>query len=184
MKRSRKAKSSKRLVPLPFTGALDARVPAENVILSHYVDTAGQWVAASEASDGCVFLGRAKTEPLARRAAGLRTLAHLESRASGAAEGSTRETMARARAELEEQLKQLARMVEVYNGMFPPSVPREAALLQLRAAQALVRQSDDRGVLARWLLPPLLFLAGAFAEGVIGAYAESALEALVHVLSS
>lgn len=184
MKKPRKARSSRPLVPPPFTGALDARVPAENVILSHYVDTAGQWVAASEASDGRVFLGRAKTEPLARRAAGLRTLAHLESRASGATEGSTAETMAQARAELEEQLEQLVRMVEAYNGTFPPSVPRDAALLQLRAAQALVRQSDDRGVLARWLLPPLLFLAGAFAEGVIGAYAEKALEALSQLLSS
>jgi hypothetical protein len=61
MKKPRKAKSSAHLVPPPFTGALDARLPAENVILAHYVDTAGQWVAASEASDGRVFLGRAKT---------------------------------------------------------------------------------------------------------------------------
>jgi len=184
MKTPRKAKSSAPLVPPPFTGTLDARVPAENVILSHYVDTAGQWVAASEASDGRVFLGRAKTEPLARRAAGLRTLAHLESRVSGAAEGSTAETIEKARAELKEQLEQLVRMIETYNGTFPPAVPREAVALQLRAAQALVRHSGDRGVLARWLLPPLLFLAGAFAEGVIGVYAEKALEALSQLLSA
>ncbi len=184
MKRSRQARSSAPVIPLPFTGALDARVPAENVILSHYVDTAGQWVAASEATDGRVFLGRAKTEPLARRAAGLRTLAHLESRASGKAEGSTVESMAQARAELERQLEELIRMVEAYNGVFPPAVPREAALLQLRAAKVLVRHGNDRGVLARWLLPPLLFLAGAFAEGIVGAYAEKALDALAHLLSS
>lgn len=184
MKRPRKARTPAPLVPPPFTGALDARVPAENVILSHYVDTAGQWVAVSEASDGRVFLGRAKTEPLARRAAGLRTLAHLKSRASGDAVGSTAETMAQARAELEARLEELVRMVEAYNGVFPPAVPREAAALQLRAAQALVRHGDDRGVLARWLLPPLLFLAGAFAEGVIGVYAEKVLEALTNLLSS
>jgi hypothetical protein len=184
MKKPRKAQSSAPLVPPPFTGRLDACVPAENVILSHYVDTAGQWVAASEASDGRVFLGRAKTEPLARRAAGLRALAHLESRASGAAEGGTAETMAQARAELEEQLEQLVRMIDAYNGTFPPAVPREAAALQLRVAQMLVRHSDDQGVLARWLLPPLLFLGGAFAEGVIGVYAEKALKDLSQFLSA
>ncbi len=183
MKKPRNAKSSAQ-VPPPFTRALDARVPAESVILSHYVDTAGQWIAASEASDGRMFLGRAKTEPLARRAAGLRTLSHLRDRASGTAEGSTAETMAQARAELEEQLERLVRMVESYNGTFPPAVPREAAMLQLRAAQALVRHSDDRGVLARWLLPPLLFLAGSFAEGAIGVYAEKAIEALSQLLSA
>jgi hypothetical protein len=92
--------------------------------------------------------------------------------------------MAQARAELEEQLEQLVRMIETYNGTFPPAVPREVAALQLRAAQALVRHSDDRGVLARWLLPPLLFLVGAFAEGIIGVYAEKALEALSQLLSA
>lgn len=183
MKKPRKTKRPA-LHPPPFTGALDARVPAENVILSHYVDAAEQWVAASEASDGRVFLGRAKTEPLARRAAGLRTLSHLQDRAAGTAEGSTPETMAQARAELEEQLEQLVRMVETYNGTFPPAISREAAVLQLRAAQALVRHSDDRGLLARWLLPSLLFFAGAFAEGIIGAYAEKAVEALTRVLSA
>src|SRR5688500_8649706 len=118
MKKPRKAKSSDQFPP-PCTGALDARVPAENVILSHYMDTAAQWVAASQGSDGRVFLGRAKTEPLARRAAGLRTLSNLRDRASGTIEGSTAETMAQARAELEEQLEQLVRMVKTYNGTSP-----------------------------------------------------------------
>ena len=172
------------LEPPPFTGALDARVPAENVILSHFVDTARQWVAASEASDGRVFLGRAKTEPLARRAAGLRTLHHLEERAAGRVHGLDDEAVKDARAELLEQLGQLRQLIEAYNEPFPSTIPREAALLHVRAAQAIVREGEDRGALARWVLPPLLFLAGAFAEGAIGVYAEKAIEALARLLSA
>jgi hypothetical protein len=176
--------SSEQLDPPPFTAALDAAVPAENVTLSHYVASSGTWIAASESSDGRVFIGRAKTEPLARRAAGLRTLAHLQARASGKTEGSTPESIENARAELIEHLGRLVELVESYNGRFPSELPQKAVAHQLKSALLVVEGKPERSVLARWLLPPLTFIAGAFAEGVIGVYAEKAIDALTVLLSA
>ncbi len=84
----------------------------------------------------------------------------------------------------QEQLEQLRQLIETYNGAFPSSIPQDAALLHVRAAQAIVRESENKGALARWVLPPLLFLSGAFAEGDIGVYAEKAIEALTILLSA
>lgn len=170
--------------PPPFTAALDARVPAENVVLSHFVESADQWIAASEASDGRVFLGRAKTEPLARRAAGMRTFSYLEDRAAGKLRDTTPEDIADAKEELAQQLAELIRLVETYNGRFPHSMPQRVAAMQLRAAKAVVTEGGDRGGLLRWVLPPLLFLSGAFAEGVIGVYAEKAIDLITKLLAS
>ena len=56
-------------------------------------------------------------------------------------------------------------------------------LIELRTAKDLVLARAERGVLARWAALPLLFLAGAFAEGVIGVGAEKAIDALTKILS-
>lgn len=165
-----------------FTGSLDATVAAENVVLTHYLAETGRWLAVSEASDGRVFYGTGNTEPLARRAAGLRTLAHLEARAEGAVDGQGAGDLGAARAELAEQLGKLSRMVAGYNGSFPDGLGREVVLVQIRAARDIAKASEQRGLVARYGLPVLLFLAGAFAEGVIGAYAEKCLETLTALL--
>jgi hypothetical protein len=167
-----------------FTGSVDAKVPAENVTLSHFMAEAARWLAVSEASDGRVFFGTGNTEPLARRAAGLRTLAHLENRANGNVEGLSQREKRAARAELAVQLEELARMVAGYNGRFPSRVGREVILIQVRTARDLVRANAKRGLLARIALPALLFLSGAFAEGVIGVYAQRCVETLTRILSS
>jgi hypothetical protein len=70
-----------------------------------------------------------------------------------------------------------------FNGTFPDSYPREIVLIELAMARKLASACANRDVFARWVAPPLLFLAGAFSEGVIGAYAERALDLLEKILS-
>lgn len=169
------------IVP-PFTGLVDAAVPAENVILSHYVAERQRWIAFSEASDGRVFLGHGATEPLARRAAGLRTLAHLEQRATAGANSATPEEIEAAKRELACALSKLRAAVQGHNGTFPESYSRAAVLIELQATEKMTTTPAKRTILARVALPALTFLAGAFAEGVVGALAEQALGRLEALL--
>lgn len=111
-----------------FTGSIDAKVPAENVELTHYLSETGRWVAYSKASDGRVFFGDGATEPLARRAAGLRTLAHLEGRASGEIKGLSPKEMKKAREELARELVQLHVLVATSNIPLPVGYPKEVIL--------------------------------------------------------
>ena len=182
VKRKKPRRAPVAIVP-PFTGSVDPSVPAENVVLSHYVSEAGKWYAASQASDGRIFSGYAKTEPLARRAAGIRTLAHLQAKAEGRLPELTSEEKAVAREELAEALSQVRAAVIGFNGAFPATYPKEITLIELDAALKLVTSEAEAGVLSRWIAPPLVFLSGAFAEGIIGAYAEKALELLNKVLA-
>ena len=170
--------------PPPFTAALDARVPAENIILSHYMASLNQWVCASESSDGRVFIGRAKTEPLARRAAGLRTFSHLEDRVAGKTGEADPAQIDAARNELDQQLAELEKLVARYNGSFPLKIPQEAVVFQVRSAREVLKSDADRPLLARWIIPSLIFIAGAFAEGAIGAFAEQAIDALTEFLKT
>ncbi len=166
-----------------FTGSIDAKVPAENVELTHYLTETGRWVAYSKATDGRVFFGDGATEPLARRAAGLRTLAHLKGRASGEVEGLSAEEMRNAREELARELAQLHVLVTSSNLLFPTGYPKEVILTELRATRDIVLATDERGLIARWTLPTLLFLAGGFANGIIGKGAEKSLELLAKLLA-
>ena len=166
-----------------YTASLDARVPAENIILSHYIAECEKWYVASCASDGRIFTALSATEPNARRAAGLQTLAYLKSRADGEAPAQTEEQILAARAELARELDRVTTAVIRCNEAFPAIYPRAVILIELEAARKLVLCSAERNLLARWVAPPLIFLAGAFAEGVIGAYAEKAMESLTKVLS-
>lgn len=170
------------LVAPPFTGSLDAKVPAENVVLSHYMADIGRWVVASEASDGAIFIGTGNTEALARRAAGLRTLAHLQSRAEGELEDRTQADVDRARAELSRELAALTRMVETMNLPMPPSANKQVVLVELRAAGDALKAGAKPSVLARVAAPVLTFVTLAFAEGIIGTYAQKCLDALTDVL--
>jgi len=172
------------LVAPPFTGSLDAKVPAENVVLSHFMAEVGRWVVASEASDGAIFIGTGNTEVLARRAAGLRTLAHLQSRAEGEIEGRTHLDVETARAELTHELAALARMVETTNLPMPEGVDKRLVLVELRASSDALKAGAKRGVIARLAAPVLTFIALAFVEGVIGAYAQRCLDALEQVLAA
>ena len=167
----------------PFTGSLDARVPSENVVLSHYMPELKKWYVASQASDGRVFTGLGNTEPLGRRAAGLRTLEHLEKRAAGGFQELTPEDIEAARSELCAELSEMLTMVTGFNEPFPSTYSKDVVLIELRTAKDLVLARAERGVLARWAALPLLFLAGAFAEGVIGVGAEKAIDALTKILS-
>ncbi|UZK70053.1 hypothetical protein OKW76_03085 [Sphingomonas sp. S1-29] len=167
----------------PFTGSIDGKVPAENVELTHYLAETGRWVAYSKASDGRVFFGDGATEPLARRAAGLRTLAHLEGRASGEVEGLSPEETKNARNELARELAQLHVLVTTSNLPFPNGYPKEVILTELKATHDIVLATDERGLIARWTLPTLLFLAGGFANGIIGKGAEKSLELLAKLLA-
>lgn len=166
-----------------FTGSVDAKVPAENVELTHYLAETGRWLAYSKASDGRVFFGDGATEPLARRAAGLRTLAHLEGRASGEVEGLSPEDVKEARGELARELAQLRVLVMGSNLPFPDGYPKQVILTELHAAREIMLATDDRRLIARWMLPTLLFLAAGFANGVIGKGAEKALEILAKLLA-
>lgn len=168
----------------PFTGSLDARVPSENVVLSHYMPELKKWYVASQASDGRVFTGVGNTEPLGRRAAGLRTLDHLQKRASGEFHDLAPEDIEAARSELAAELSEMLKMVEGFNALFPETYSKDIVLIELRTARDLVVERAERGLLARWVAPPLLFLAGAFSEGVIGVGAEKAIEALTKLLSA
>jgi hypothetical protein len=166
-----------------FTGSIDAKVPAENVELTHYLAETGRWVAYSKASDGRVFFGNGATEPLARRAAGLRTLAHLEGRASGEVEGLSTEEISKTRDELARELAKLRVLVMTSNMPFPVGYPKDVILAELKAAHDIVLATDERGLIARWGLPTLLFLAGGFANGIIGKAAERSLELLGALLA-
>jgi hypothetical protein len=182
-KRRRQSPSRPKLVP-PFTGSVDAKVPAENVVLAHLISGIGRWVAVSVASDERVFHGTGATEALARRAAGLRTLDHLQKRANGSIPNRSEEEHRSARLELAQELAKLAEMVAGYNGAVPCGETRESLLVQLAAARDLARAAENRATLAKWVLPVLLFVAGAFAEGVVGAMAEKCLDRLIVLLSS
>lgn len=166
-----------------FTGSLDAKVPAENVELTHYLATTRRWVAYSKASDGRVFFGDGATEPLARRAAGLRTFAYLKSRASGAVQGLSPEEIRAARDELTGELAQLRILVITSNLRFPDDYPKEVIIAELQAVRDILLATDERGLIARWALPTLLFLAAGFANGVIGKGAEKALDVLARLLA-
>ena len=170
------------LEPPPFTSSLDARVPAENIVLSHYVASLDQWICASESSDGRVFMGRAPTEPQARRAAGLRTYAHLQARTKGEIGEAKPEDIIAARHELDEELRKLESLIADYNGHMPLRLSKDAFLMQVRSARSVLNSDADRPFLSRWILPTLLFVSGAFAEGAIGVYAEQAIEALTRFL--
>jgi hypothetical protein len=179
-----KAMHQKAIVVPPFTSSLDARVPAENVVLSHFVVGTKRWFVASEASNGKVFTATGNTEPLARRAAGLKTFQYLEARAKGGVSELSRKEIETARKELSAELNALAKAIADSNLSFPASDPREVILIELRAARDLVSQQASRTALARWLYPPLLFLGGAFAEGVIGVYAQRCVELLEKLLAA
>lgn len=166
----------------PFTESLDASVLAENVVLSHYMADIGRWVVASEASDGAIFIGTGNTEALARRAAGLRTLNHLQSRAEGKLVDRTQADVDRAKAELSRELAALRRMVETMNLPMPQSANKQIVLVELRAASDALKAGAKPNILARLAVPVLTFVALAFAEGAIGAYAEKCLDALTEVL--
>ena len=166
----------------PFTQSVDAKVPAENVVVSHFVEEAGKWFAASEGSDGSVHLGFGNTEPLARRIAGLRTFEHLKARAEGKDSDLSPNQMRVARDELAAELEMLEGAIRAHNGDFPEHATREIVLIQVQTARALVKAEAAKGILARWVAPVLLFIAGGFANGVLGAYAEKALTALNKVL--
>lgn len=168
----------------PYTSSLDAVIPAENVVLSHFMPEIDKWFVASQASDGKVFTSLSKTEPLARRAAGLRTLAHLKARANGEITDLTVEEIEAARKELTKVLSTLAHAVHGFNGEFPVGYAREVVLIHLRAAADLVDLPTDKGMLAKWVAPPLVFLSGAFASGIIGEYAKRALELLEGLLAA
>lgn len=178
-----RGRRKKVVVPPPYTASLDARVPSENIVLSHYLPELQKWYVASQASDGRVFTSLGNTEPLGRRAAGLRTFDHLEKRANGLFAELTSEEIEAARAELAAELAATAKLVRAFNEPFPATYSKEIVLVELQAAHDVVVAGAERGVLARWVAPPLLFLAGAFAEGIIGAGAEKALEALAKLLS-
>jgi hypothetical protein len=130
-----------------------------------------------------MFFGTGHTEPHARRAAGLRTLAHLQERTEGRIEGQSQDDIQAARAELAEHLEQLANMVAGHNGSFPEGYGRKLILIQINAARDVARASNGRELLARFALPVLLFVAAAFAEGVIGAYAQKCLDILTRLLA-
>lgn len=166
-----------------FTGSIDAKVPAENVELAHFLAETSRWVAYSKASDGRIFFGDGATEPLARRAAGLRTLAHLDGRASGEVDGLSAEDMEKARDELARALAQLRVLVMTSNLPFPAGYPKEVILTELHASREIVLATKERGLIARWTLPAVLFLAGGFANGVIGKGAEKSLELLAKLLA-
>ena len=182
-RRQRRAAPDLTRVP-HYTGSIDARVPAENIVLSHFMPEIGKWVAASHASDDCVFLGHADTEPLARRAAGLKTLDHLQQRAEGHFSERSVADVEAARIELVRELEVLTYAVTTHNGVFPATYGREVVLVELKAARELLLANADRGVLVRWIAPPILFLSGAFAQGIVGAYAEKVLDALSKLLAN
>ena len=60
--------------PPPFTRALDASLPGENIVLATYSDKRGQWAAVQREADGREFVSWAGTEALARRAAALQAI--------------------------------------------------------------------------------------------------------------
>jgi len=64
----------------------------------------------------------------------------------------------------------------------PPFGNKQVVLVELRAASDALKAGAKPGVLARVAAPVLTFVALAFAEGVIGAYAEKCLDALTEVL--
>lgn len=161
-----------------FTGSIDARIPSENVELSHRMADSGKWLAVSRGTDGALFHGLGNTEPLARRIAGLRTYEHLQNRAEGNVPNRTAEDIEAARAELKAELAKLREVIVGYNGAFPEAYPKEVVLIELDAGRELVNAGAENGFVAKWLFSPLLFLGGAFVEGIVGVYAERALAAL------
>jgi hypothetical protein len=73
-------------------------------------------------------------------------------------------------------------MVETMNLPMPQSVNNQVVLVELRAAADALKAGAKPGVLARVAAPVLTFVALAFAEGIIGAYAQKCLDALTDVL--
>ena len=56
----------------PYSTALDANVPGENIVLSMYSSKKNQWVAMHRSCEGTNSVARARTESLARRSAALK----------------------------------------------------------------------------------------------------------------
>jgi hypothetical protein len=165
-----------------FTGSLDARVPGEEIVFVQRIDGTGRWLAFSKASDGSIFHSDGATEPLARRGAGLLTFAHLQERADGTIAGQTSEEIISAKMELRRELQKLILSIKESNQDFPPQYPKSILIIELRAANKIINY-NEKSIIARWLLPPLIFLAGAFAEGLIGSYAEKTIESLTRFLT-
>lgn len=114
----------------PFTGSLDARVPSENVVLSHYMPELEKWYVASQASDGRVFTSLGNTETLGRRAAGLRTFEHLKNRAAGDFQELTSEEIDAARLELSDELSEMLKLVTGFNEPFPSTYSKDVILIE------------------------------------------------------
>jgi hypothetical protein len=87
-----------------------------------------------------------------------------------------------ARNELARELAQLRVSIIATNLPFPDRYPKEVILTELHAIREIVLATDERGLIARWALPTLLFLAAGFANGIIGKGAEKALELLTKLL--
>jgi hypothetical protein len=166
-----------------FTGSLDAKVPAENIVYVDHIAETGRWYAVSEGHDGGMFTAHAVTEPTARRAAGLRTLAHLEGLAKGEFAHATKDEVAAARLELIRVLAEAAVAVEGFNGDFPESRSREIVVFQLVTAKEVAEKKASRGLLARYIGPVACFLAGGYADGILGKLGERTLELLDKVLA-
>jgi hypothetical protein len=166
----------------PFTRSLDAKVPAENIFLVELIKEFQRWLAISEATDGCVFHATGNTEPLARRAAGLKTYVHLKEKAEGRTPEAGDASVEAAKAELVRHMDELANMVAGYNGMMPPGVSRDILAIEIRSAGDIVRNSRDRPLIARYALRTLIYVSSAFASGAIGVYAEKCLELLTKFL--
>lgn len=93
------------------------------------------------------------------------------------------ESVRKAREELASELAKLRVLVMTSNLPFPDGYPLEVVLTELQTSRDIVLATDDRGLIARWTLPTLLFLAGGFANGIIGKGAEKSLELLSKLLA-
>jgi hypothetical protein len=167
-----------------FTSSLDAKVPGENIIYVDRIAETGEWFCVSEAHDGAMFTARGKTEPTSRRAAGLRTLAHLKGLADGELKHATPQEIEAARLELARILTEATIAVGGYNGEFPASRSRDVVIFQLLAAKEVVESKADNGMIARYVGPLACFLAGGFANGLLGKLGERSLELLEKLLAN
>jgi len=148
-------------------------VPKENIISVEKLPNIGKWIAISEAPDGAVFYGVGNTEPLARRIAGLRTFEYLKN-APQDRPGKESEYQ-RSKQDLIRALGELNGFIECLNEEIPTGTTKNRLLAEIKVTQELVSEGKDRSAIARYALPTLLFIAVAFAQGVIGAYAEKCL---------
>jgi len=167
-----------------FTGSLDAKVPSENIVYVDRIAETGKWYAVSEGHDGGLFSGRGNTEVGTRRAAGLRTLAHLEGLAKGEILHATAEEIEAARGELARVLAEAAEAASGHNGEFPASRPRDIVIYQLKVAKDLVESKADNSILIRYVAPVACFLAGGYASGILGKLGERTLELLDKIMAN